>query len=78
MQQKTEYIPDPDSPRLTMMVPLMKRTVIRFIEVNVSPENANETRNVKTLESLLKMVLDCKGIKLLTPLKRFYAQNILE
>lgn len=50
-----------ESPRLTIIVPPMqRRTLISFNHVNFSPKNTRETKNVKRLDALLKMVFDCK------------------
>lgn len=49
-----------ESPRLTIIVPTMqRRTLINFTKVNFSPKNARETKKVKRLDALLKMVFDC-------------------
>ena len=50
-----------ESPKLTIIVPAMQRKTLKsFTQVNFSPKNAKETKNVKRLEALLKMVLDCR------------------
>lgn len=49
-----------ESPRLTIIVPAMqRRTLTSFTQVKFSPKNTRETKNVKRLDALLKMVFDC-------------------
>ena len=52
--------PDCESPRLTIIVPaIQRRTLKSFNQVNLSPKNARDTRKVKRLDALLKIVFDC-------------------
>lgn len=49
-----------ESPKLTIIVPPMQRiTLDNFIHVNFSPKNTRDTKKVKRLDELLKMVFDC-------------------
>lgn len=53
--------PVSESPKPTITVPAMQRiTLTSLTQVNFSPKNARATRKVKRLETLLKMVFDCK------------------
>jgi hypothetical protein len=53
--------PASESPKLTIIVPaIQRRTLTSFNQVKFSPKNARETKNVKRLDALLKMVFDCK------------------
>lgn len=52
-------VSDCESPKLTIIVPpIQRRTLPSFTHVNFSPKNARETKNVKRLEALLRMVFD--------------------
>lgn len=58
-------ISDCKSPRLTIIVPpIQRRTLASFTHVNFSPKNARETKNVKRLEPLLKIVFDYRKKKM--------------
>lgn len=64
--EATVVAPLSESPKLTIIVPpIQRRTLKSFIQVNFSPKNTRETKKVKRLDALLKMVFDCIKWKIL-------------
>uniref|UniRef100_A0A7C8Z8F0 Uncharacterized protein n=1 Tax=Opuntia streptacantha TaxID=393608 RepID=A0A7C8Z8F0_OPUST len=68
--------PISESPKLTMIVPPMQsNTPISFTQLNFSPKNARESRKVKRLEEVLKIVFDVTVVYFSERLKVSCARN---
>jgi hypothetical protein len=51
---------------------MQRRTLKSFNQVNFSPKNASETKKVKRLDALLKIVFDCISHEKVTNLEVCY------